>query len=64
MMDMGRDIKQIDAEIEKLTEQMNAVTGTPCEIYTRIVGYYRNIKNWNPGKAAEFEDRKYFEVPV
>jgi len=29
-----------------------------CEIYTRIVGYLRPIKQWNKGKRAEYDDRK------
>ena len=35
---------------------------TPCEIYSRIVGYIRPVSNWNAGKEAEFEDRKLFET--
>lgn len=34
----------------------------PCEVYSRIVGYYRPIRNWNKGKQAEFKDRKAYEV--
>ena len=30
------------------------------EVYTRIVGYYRPIANWNPGKAEEYKDRRDF----
>ena len=32
------------------------------EVYSRIVGYYRPVKNWNDGKRAEFTDRKEFVV--
>lgn len=32
------------------------------EVYSRIVGYYRPVKNWNDGKRAEFSDRKEFIV--
>jgi ribonucleoside-triphosphate reductase len=32
------------------------------EVYSRIVGYYRPVKNWNDGKRAEFTDRKEFTV--
>ena len=32
------------------------------EVYSRIVGYMRPISNWNPGKLAEFEDRKEFDI--
>lgn len=31
-----------------------------CEIYTRVVGYFRPVQNWNEGKSAEFNDRKEF----
>jgi len=34
----------------------------PCETYSRVVGYYRPIKNYNDGKLAEFKDRKDFNV--
>ena len=33
----------------------------PCEVYSRIVGYFRPIQNWNIGKKQEFEDRKEFK---
>jgi ribonucleoside-triphosphate reductase len=32
----------------------------PCEVYSRIVGYLRPIRNWNAGKQQEFEDRVEF----
>jgi ribonucleoside-triphosphate reductase len=34
----------------------------PCEVYSRIVGYLRPVKQWNDGKKEEFEDRKNFQV--
>jgi ribonucleoside-triphosphate reductase len=37
--------------------------GQVCEIYSRIVGYFRPLQNWNKGKKQEFEDRKLFKVP-
>jgi hypothetical protein len=30
----------------------------PTEIYSRVVGYYRPVNQWNKGKQAEFCDRK------
>jgi ribonucleoside-triphosphate reductase len=30
----------------------------PVECYSRISGYFRPINQWNPGKRAEFTDRK------
>jgi ribonucleoside-triphosphate reductase len=36
--------------------------GTPTEIYSRITGYYRPVKNWNDGKSNEFTQRKTYVV--
>jgi ribonucleoside-triphosphate reductase len=35
--------------------------GKETEVYARIVGYYRPVKNWNKGKAEEFRHRREFE---
>ncbi|MCX6802178.1 MAG: hypothetical protein NT067_03615 [Candidatus Diapherotrites archaeon] len=34
--------------------------GKNTEVYSRVVGYYRPVQQWNIGKAQEFEDRKTF----
>jgi ribonucleoside-triphosphate reductase len=31
------------------------------EVYSRITGYYRPLKNWNDGKKAEFFSRKEYQ---
>jgi len=31
-----------------------------CEIYSRVVGYLRPVRQWNMGKQAEFAQRKVF----
>ena len=36
--------------------------GSETEVYSRITGYYRPVKNWNDGKAQEFIDRKVYKV--
>lgn len=36
--------------------------GEETEVYSRITGYYRPVKNWNAGKAQEFQDRKVYQV--
>lgn len=36
--------------------------GADTEVYSRITGYYRPVKNWNDGKRQEFEDRKTYNV--
>jgi len=30
----------------------------PCEIYSRVVGYFRPIQNWNNGKQQEIQREK------
>ena len=32
------------------------------EVYSRVVGYLRPVKQWNEGKQAEYGDRKSFRV--
>jgi anaerobic ribonucleoside-triphosphate reductase len=34
--------------------------GERTEVYSRIVGYFRPVAQWNRGKKKEFEDRKTF----
>lgn len=36
--------------------------GNECEVYSRVVGYYRPLQNWNEGKREEFSDRKEFAI--
>lgn len=32
------------------------------EIYSRVVGYFRPVQNWNIGKKQEFKDRKVLKI--
>lgn len=34
----------------------------PCQVFSRICGYYQPLGAWNEGKKAEFEDRSYYNV--
>ncbi len=34
--------------------------GEDTEVYSRITGYYRPVKNWNAGKSKEYQDRKEY----
>jgi ribonucleoside-triphosphate reductase len=36
--------------------------GAQCEVYSRVVGYLRPVKQWNKGKQEEFKLRKNFKV--
>jgi len=48
------------------TESGDATTCPSCggvmDVYNRITGYYRPIRNANMGKRKEFEDRKYTNI--
>jgi len=32
-----------------------------CEVYSRVVGYYRPVQNWNNGKQEEFKFRLEYD---
>jgi anaerobic ribonucleoside-triphosphate reductase len=34
------------------------------EVYSRVVGFYRPVEQWNNGKREEFSDRTAYEVSV
>ncbi|AFL73826.1 anaerobic ribonucleoside-triphosphate reductase [Thiocystis violascens] len=44
-----------DTRIELKTEER-----TPCEVWTRVMGYHRPVSAFNNGKRAEHAERCYF----
>ncbi len=38
------------------------ICGKEAEVYSRITGYYRPVKNWNDGKSQEYKDRKVYDI--
>ncbi|MGL4986446.1 MAG: anaerobic ribonucleoside-triphosphate reductase [Treponemataceae bacterium] len=56
-----RSLEQIDADIAQTKAALQNVKGTQTEVYARIVGYYRSVRNWNCGKRDEYNHRKLFE---
>ncbi len=36
--------------------------GRETEVYSRITGYYRPVKNWNDGKSQEYKERKTYNI--
>ncbi|MBQ7157916.1 MAG: hypothetical protein IJS09_00620 [Treponema sp.] len=55
-----RTLEAIEAEIAETKAALKDVHGTQTEVYARIVGYYRAVRNWNKGKRDEFDHRKMF----
>ena len=37
---------------------------TTCEVWSRIVGYFRPVDQWNKGKKSEYADRVEYQVAV
>ena len=55
-----RSLAEIDADIAQAKKELEDARGTDCEVYARIVGYYRSVRNWNKGKREEYKERKMF----
>ncbi|QQO07505.1 glutaredoxin family protein [Breznakiella homolactica] len=58
-----RNLEVIKQELAAAREALSSAEGTPTEVYSRIVGYYRSVRNWNKGKREEYGERKLFTVP-
>jgi len=52
--------RKMEQRGEKMGEGAQ-ILGTRTEVYSRIVGYYRSVKNWNAGKKAEYKERRVFD---
>ena len=55
--------EQKESRLAELKEKLLSVEGTPTEVYSRIVGYYRSVRNWNAGKREEFSTRREYAFP-
>jgi ribonucleoside-triphosphate reductase len=56
-----RNLEVIETELTAAREALSNVEGTPAEVYSRIVGYYRSVRNWNRGKREEYGQRVMFQ---
>jgi len=45
--------------LERKEVSKEKVLAIGAEVYSRVVGYYRPVANWNDGKREEFKDRNY-----
>ena len=53
---------EIRSRIEELENKLKNVKGTKCEVYSRIVGYFRPVKDWNVGKHEEYKERETYNI--
>ncbi|MDR1930314.1 MAG: hypothetical protein LBQ44_06740 [Treponema sp.] len=56
-----KSLEAIENELAAAGEALSQVKGTPAEVYSRIVGYYRSVRNWNRGKREEYGERTVFK---
>jgi ribonucleoside-triphosphate reductase len=59
-----RKIEDIERDLRAAREALSHVEGTQAEVYSRIVGYYRSVRNWNRGKREEYGERRPFCFPA
>lgn len=57
---MSKD--EIKAELSKAKEELENVKGTPCSVYSRVVGYLRPVQSYNDGKVEEYRLRKMYNA--
>ncbi|MDR2601656.1 MAG: hypothetical protein LBC53_04300 [Spirochaetaceae bacterium] len=56
-----RTLKEIEDELAKVRKEAEDAAGMEAEVYSRIVGYYRSVRNWNKGKREEYKERTLFK---
>jgi anaerobic ribonucleoside-triphosphate reductase len=49
-------------KIMELKKDLENVKGTPCDVYSRVVGFHTPVRQWNEGKKEEFCKRETFSV--
>ena len=57
-----RNLEDIERDLAAAREALSSVEGTPAEVYSRIVGYYRSVRNWNLGKREEYGERRLYRI--
>ena len=57
-----RNLEAIEKDLSAAREALSSVEGTPAEVYSRIVGYYRSVRNWNKGKREEYGERRLYRL--
>ena len=56
--------QELEKRLANLKDELDHVEGTQTEVYSRIVGYYRSVRNWNAGKREEYGQRRAFAMPA
>lgn len=56
--------KNEDGTVEINGVELTADERQECEVWTRVMGYYRPVSMYNTGKQGEFHERVEFIEPV
>ncbi|MDR0730960.1 MAG: hypothetical protein LBF63_04770 [Treponema sp.] len=59
-----RNLAEVENDLARAREALASVEGTPAEVYSRIVGYYRSVRNWNRGKREEYGERRLYDLSL
>lgn len=56
----------MNEKTDRMDQQDKAVEpikgcGKECQVYSRVVGYFRPVQMWNNGKTEEFKDRLEYD---
>jgi ribonucleoside-triphosphate reductase len=57
-----RTLEDVEKDLAQAKEDLSSEKGTPAEVYSRIVGYYRSVRNWNRGKREEYGERRLYDL--
>ena len=53
---LGHEIK-LPPELRQKMADKGWIPATRCEVWSRVMGYYRPVREWNKGKKQEYRDR-------
>ena len=56
--------QEILNKIKELEEEKKNVKGTPCEVWSRVVGYLRPVQSYNVGKKEEYNMRAKLKAEI
>lgn len=47
----------------KVVTELKQGERTRCEVWTRVMGYFRPVSQFNDGKKSEYSERKAYTEP-
>lgn len=60
--DLSEEKQDTIKKIKDLYDRLDNTKGTKTEVWSRVVGFFRPISDWNKGKTEEFGDRITYDV--